>query len=123
MDQSIIARIQGYGFDVYMRDPKDTYLYFTDGTRIGYLQEDRLAGITMATVHMPNRTTGTGFQVTRHAPEFDKTDLERCFRIGPEWASTRDLSSVVKYKSMEAFIKSDSWRGGYKLVEPVAVED
>jgi hypothetical protein len=63
MSPEIIEQVTAAGFDVYMRDPKDTYMFFTDGKNIGYLQDDRLAGLTLSTVHKANRSTGTGFRI------------------------------------------------------------
>ena len=86
MKQEVIDAITAAGFDVYMRDQKDTYLLFTDGKNIGYLQADRLAGFTISTVHKPNTTTGTGFQIERHATEFTAEMLARAFITTPHWA-------------------------------------
>lgn len=114
--QSVIDAVAAAGFDVYMRDPKDTYLLFTDGNNIGYLQDDRLAGYCISTVHMPNTTTGTGFQIERHVSEFTPEMLRRAFVGAPPWAARRELGSVRKYRDMEHYLRSDSWHAGYRLV-------
>lgn len=120
MDRSIIDKIQGFGFDVYMRDPGDTYLFYTDGKRVGYLQDDRF-GFSISTVHMPGKNVGTGFQMIRHAGSFTKEDLESGFAYAPSWASGRDLPFVVKYKDIKDWRSRDSWNGSFKLVEKVDV--
>jgi hypothetical protein len=119
MDKAIIAKVQSLGFDVYMRNEDDSWLLFTDGTRIGYLQADRLGGFSFSTVHKPNTTTGTGFQIDRNADGFDKSDLERCFIHAPHWALNREASTVVKYKNIGDYISENSFNREYKLVPRV----
>lgn len=124
--QSVIDAVAAAGFDVYMRDPRDTYLLFTDGKNIGYLQDDRLAGYCISTVHMPNTTTGTGFQIERHVSGFTPEMLRRAFATAPSWAAQREFrfpfygdvqyGSVRKYRDMEHYLCSDSWHAGYRLV-------
>lgn len=117
MDKKIIAKIQSFGFDVYMRDVKDTWLIFTDGKRIGYLQDERLGGFGLSTVHVPNTSSGTGYQIERNADGFDKEALERCFVSAPHWA--REPRSVVKYKDIGAYINANSFNREYKLMAQV----
>lgn len=117
MDSSIIAAVQACGFDVYMRDAsRDKWLIFTDGTNIGYLQENRLEPFTLATVHIPNATTGTGFRIDRTAPGIVKEDLARAFVLVPEWADGSSRASVRKWPSIQAFLGADDFNRGYKLV-------
>lgn len=115
MDKTIIEKVQGYGFDVYMRNADDTWLLFTDGKRIGYLQCERF-GFTLCTVHKPNENTGTGFQVARHAGDFDKAALESCFASVPPWTSSEDRDSVRKWRDMDEYRAANSFNGGYQLV-------
>lgn len=115
----IIERIREAGFTAYMRDRDDTYLYFTDGTRIGYLQNNRWSGLSLTTVHVPNTTTGTGFGVAEHLSEEDLTRevLERAFAFTPAWAPTRDLASRRKWKDFAEFQRSSTFNAAYKPVE------
>lgn len=119
MDKSIIAKIQSFGFDVYMRDPDNTFLYFTDGTNIGYLQDSSWDGLSLSTVHAPNQTTGTGFQVEGHTDKLTKEALMDAFALAPGWASGSQRASVKKYPNMEAFLRSSSFHGEYKLVPKI----
>ena len=112
---NIVPQIAEAGFDVYMRKPLDSYAYFTDGQRIGYVQEDRLQPPTLSTVHIPNRTSGTGFGLG--SPKtFDRASLEDAFITAPQWADGASRKSVKKWPNLEAFLKGNDWGGGLKLV-------
>ena len=117
MDRAVIVRIQSCGFDVYMRPGADTYLYFTDGTRIGYLQEERFGGYSLSTVHKPNSTSGTAFSIAQGIDVFDidKQALERCFSLGPDWAH-HHFASAKKWPDMATFLKANSFNASYELV-------
>lgn len=120
MAPEVITKIRSLGFQVYMRKPGDSYLLFTDGTRIGYLQEDRGGGLSLTTVHRANQRTGTGFQAAAGvAPEaLDRPTLERAFAHGPSFPMTSDdLATIKKWRDMDAFVKADSWNAGYSLVQ------
>lgn len=106
MKEETIAAIKATGLKVYMRKPKDTWLYFTDGTRIGYLQEHPYRGVCTSSVHVPNGDTGTGFQIDDGIAEITFDNLARAFCIAPSWAFSRYRASVVKFRSMDAFINS-----------------
>lgn len=114
MNQEVVDAVAAAGFDVWMRDPKDSWLLFTDGQRIGYLQADRLAGYTISTVHMPNTSTGTGFQIERHVSTFDKETLSRAFIHAPDWCRG-DASSVRKYRGIEHYRSANSFNAAYQL--------
>lgn len=115
MERAIIERVQGFGFDVYMRKNTDTYLLFTDGTRIGYMQVERFGGYSFSTVHVPSTSHGTGFQIGRHEDDFTKADLMACFAIAPERAYR--AHEVRKYKDMAHYLKSDPWKSEYVKIE------
>jgi hypothetical protein len=117
MDHNIIDAINRAGFAVYMRDEKDSYLLFTDGTNIGYLQEDRSAGLSLGTVHIPNTRTGTGFGVAQGLTEDDLTNevLSRAFVHAPDWAGS-DRNTVVKWKDISHHGRANSFNAGYKLI-------
>jgi hypothetical protein len=117
MDAAVIAKVKGFGFEVYMRDPSDTYLYFTDGTRIGYMQESRWGGFDLNTVHKPNTQSGTAFGVMQGVDDFTKDDLAKCFTFSPAWASGDLRASAKKWKDMDTFLKSDNWHAGFRLIE------
>jgi hypothetical protein len=116
MDKSIIAKVQSFGFDVYMRNVDDTWLYYTDGTNIGYLQVGGVMGLSLSTVHVPNRTTGTGFAVEGHEDMLTEAALKGAFIQAPGWAYSDDRASVEKYRDMTQFIKSSAFNQAYTLV-------
>jgi hypothetical protein len=119
VNKETIAKVQSYGLDVYMRNETDSWLIFTDGKRIGYLDTGGTFGLfNLCTVHKPNRTTGTGFQVGRHEASFDKAALESCFAFAPAWAHGGDRETVKKYRDIADFLNADDWNRGYRKVEP-----
>lgn len=115
MRQEIIDQVVAAGFDVWMRDPGDTYLHFTDGKNIGYLEDNRLEGLKINTVHKPNHTSGTGFGIEQGLTRLDKATLSRAFVMCPDWGR-HQISSVQKYKNMEDYRSASSFNAEYKLV-------
>jgi hypothetical protein len=85
MDPNIIRTV--IGIDVYMRDhAKDTWLIFVDDGQLGMLQYRPMEGFTLSTMHVPNKDTGTGFQVVRCASDISEDDMRQCFIRGvPGW--------------------------------------
>ena len=115
MKAETIKKIAASGFDVYMRDESDTFGYFTDGSNIGYFQEQPLEGLTLSTVHIPNRTSGTGFRLD--APEtISAASLAKAFAHSPEWADSRARASVRKYRNVADFLAYDNWHKTFRLV-------
>jgi hypothetical protein len=114
----VISTIAALGFDVYQCASPDwrSYLYFTDGTRIGYMQTD-LGGLRLTTVHVPCKECGTGFGVD-FSGALTREELSRAFMVAPAWASPVDRAAVRKWPSMAAFIDSPSNR--YAKLELVA---
>lgn len=106
-----IEKIKSFGFRVFQRKGGDNHAFFSDGKNIGYI-ENAGRGLKCSTVHIPNRTTGTGYGI--EISEISKSELEKAFCIVPHWASPGDIPSVVKYSSLEAFLKSPytSWGDG-----------
>lgn len=104
--------IAALGFDIYQSNGPhwQSYAYFTDGENIGYIENSRLRGLCLSTVHVPNRTTGTGFAMTgdRDTVTLTREYLSQTFVHAPVWASGGDRASVTKWKSFEAFLKSQS---------------
>ena len=115
MKPEIIKAITDAGCSVYMRNPEDTYAYFTDGVNIGYIQDTPLEGVTLGTRHVPNRASGTGFGL---GPPKDLSahSLKEAFISWPAWADADTRRSVRKYPTLGAFLSSNSWGGGLHLV-------
>ncbi len=110
MDRAVIDLIKSFGFDVWMHKPSDRYAYYTDGTRIGYIEVDhRVTTYRISTVHHPNRTTGTGFAM-EEVYSINKSVLESGFDIAPPWASDRDIESVIKYHDIDDFVRQHNQR-------------
>jgi hypothetical protein len=113
-----IYAIQKAGFRVYMRSPKDSWLYFVDDAdRIGYAQETRSGFVSISTVHVPNSETGTGF-VLDDIPSLSADNLAKAFVIAPRWATGRQRASVKKWASWKAFKASSPFNANYKMIEP-----
>lgn len=112
-----IKAIADSGFDVYMREPQSTYLLFTDGTRIGYMQENRLGGLSLHTVHIPNSRMGTGLSVAEDLGVNDLTaeTLSKAFMLAPDWARG-DVGTIRKWHSFASFQAANSFNAGYFLV-------
>lgn len=106
---SVIEMLKADGLRVYMRKPVDSYGYCTDGTGIAYVQwSDYRPGVS--TVHVPNKTTGTGFQFSDTiTPE---TVHRAMVTVAPGWAKEREVQSVRKYRNWEEFHSADSWNAG-----------
>lgn len=116
--RAIVDAIHAEGLTVYMRKSKDTWMHFTDGTRIGYVQIDRMRGVSISTCHVPNKNCGTGFGIERrHDGKMNQQDIADSFAIAPHWAYARDRESVVKFKNWEAFVKSATYNLDYVRID------
>jgi hypothetical protein len=118
MKTEIVRAVQKAGFSVYMRDRHDSWLIFTDGTRICYLQDDRLAGLSLSAVHIPNQTTGAGFKLADGLSLKDiTTGALSCAFYAPDWASSMDIAASIKWRDMQAFLQACAFTAGYSLLE------
>lgn len=119
----ILDAIAALGFDVYQSsDPRwQSYAFFVEGDGIGYIENDRLYGLTLSTVHIPNRTTGTGYSLRDTAGPFEMTRqyLSLAFMHSPAWASDAMRKSVAKWPSVDAFLK-ERGAGRFILVRSAA---
>lgn len=117
MRDSIIAAVAAAGFGVYMRDKNDTWLIFVDDANLGYLQNNDYGGFSISTLHMANRTTGTGFRVAEDLSEVDLTrdKLAEAFVVAPAWAM-RDAATVRKWRGINDYKRSCSFNAEYRLV-------
>ena len=111
--QAYISLIKSCGFDVYMINTSDEYCCYTDGVNIGYAQWSSHRE-SVSTVHIPNMTTGTGFVYSDAINE--KTIKSAANKLGPAWATYRQLDSVKKFKSWDAFVNSSKFHQAYKKV-------
>lgn len=98
-----IALIKSCGYRVFAPvGDTASYVYYTDGRRIGYAQWSGLVN-SVSTVHIPNKQTGTGFRV---AEEITPETLAEGFALAPHWAYGRDVATVKKFKDWAAFAKA-----------------
>lgn len=92
--QELIDRLKADGLKVYGPEKLTTYVYFTDGTRIGYAQVGR-QGEQYATVHKTSANIGTGFaadspeEALSFAPAWVREGLRRCVRKFASFAEFR----------------------------------
>ena len=97
-----IETIRALGFDVWLPPEKTTYLYYSDGKNIAYLEIGRYGGFGTSTCHIPNRQCGTGFQISDNA-QLTRESLAEAFCFAPHWANSFDRRSVIKWGSPEKF--------------------
>ncbi|TXH82287.1 MAG: hypothetical protein E6Q77_06565 [Rhizobium sp.] len=104
-DETLDA-IAAAGFDVYQNPDKrwQTYALFTDGTRIGYIQND-CGRLHLSTVHIPCRECGTGFSLRDDPFALTREGLERAFVTAPNWASGFDRAAVRKWPNLETYMR------------------
>ena len=111
--QAYIPLIKSCGFDVYMINTSDEYCYYTDGVNIGYAQWGS-GREYVSTVQIPHIHTGTGFV---YSEEINEETIKAAAKVlAPSWASSRDLASVKKFKSWDAFVNSSKFHQAYKKV-------
>ncbi len=115
---TVIQRIAASGFDVYRRKSEDDFVYFTDGARIGYLENTRLSGLRLTSVHIPNLQTGTGFMIAEFiAPnQIDRDLLSQAFVLIPDHSADANASRRAKWRSWDEFHNANPWNRGYQLV-------
>lgn len=101
-----IQTMHEMGLRVFTRGAENpTYCYFTDGKYIGYAQWGDVCSV--ATVHKPNKLTGTGFSVACEITR--ETLLTAMQTIAPHWVSAADRASVRKYRDIDDYLKSSKW--------------
>ncbi len=125
MDKATIAKVQGFGFDVWMHGPNEaaSWLIFEDPAthRLGYLELGGAlgGGWNLFTVHLPNQRSGTGFLMHEGLRDFGRAELESCFALAPHWADSEARASVRKYRDMEHFRSQGSFEAAYRKLEKV----
>lgn len=122
--QNACDRLNELGFDIYVSPatsswPIVTHGYYTDGERIAYFQADHYgSGVDICTVHIPNRTSGTGFRVHDciGSAAITEQEAEQGFASYPIWASANDRKSVKKYSSIADFKERSSFHNNLTLL-------
>lgn len=100
--QNLITLAKSKGLQVYAPSNLTSYIYITDGLRVGYCQFNRAEGESFSTVHKPCKEYGTGFRVE---------SIDNVFMIKPHWVI--GSSPINKYKSFSDFL-ANHWN---KLIE------
>ena len=113
-DPGYVTMLKAEGWQVWMRnDPiakhPGQYCFVTDGTHIAYAQwSDHRPGVS--TVHLPNKTTGTGFQFAETITPDTVCKAMNC--VAPAWASDKDRASVRKYTDWNEYLHANSFNEG-----------
>lgn len=107
MDQSLkeyADALANNGLSVYYPENASTYFWFSDGENIGYVQIER-TGFSFSTVHRPNPSSGTGFQVEKHVYPATIWHALNTFMV-PNWAFHMPRP---KYRGWNQF-QSEHWQ-------------
>lgn len=83
------------------------FLYFSIRDKLGYVEDDRLAGLKWVTVHRPSPRIGTGFQFECQAFSIEERAERCCECFCPSYFQSY-YNDVVKWKSIDAFLKDKS---------------
>jgi len=111
-----LEAIEAAGFTAYMRNRLDSWCIYTDGERIANLQRAAFAGYTIATIHKPNRLTGTGWQMHRETFDLTPENLAAGFENHASGATTKERESIRKYTGIEEYRAASSFNGAYAPV-------
>lgn len=111
-----LEAIEAAGFTAYMRNRTDSWCLYTDGQRIAMLQRAFLAGYTISTVHKPNRTTGTGWQMFRGTFDLTPDNLAAGFKDHPGGATTAERASIHKYAGIDDYRAESRFNADYAPV-------
>ena len=109
---TLSEKVAAFGYRVFMRNPSDTYAYFSDGKAIGCVQYDRIAGFTISTAHMPSTAVGTGYQISRHGPLTGELLAQALHISCPRW-DPHNAREVRKYRDLHHFLTFDKWNAGF----------
>ena len=82
----------------------NSYFFFSENDKIGYVQWDKFVGLKFATVHKPDLSVGTGFSLSNNdLPAGSYIEQARhAFCTVPNWFRS-DRMNVKKYKDLKEF--------------------
>jgi len=98
----IAEQLKTLGYRVFINPKNNEYAFFSDGVKIGYVQECFGGEYSFSTVHKPDIQIGSAFRMTEGP--INKENTEKCFLLAPDWASSSDCSKVRKY-TVKEFLK------------------
>lgn len=75
-----------------------TYLFFSDGKRIAYVEDNQLRGIQFSSVHVPCSYNGTGFACDSKGSIVDRA------KVALDTYNPFGTGSVQKYRDLEHFL-------------------
>lgn len=110
-DFAVLLLENGYTLIIAdLRDgEKPTWLHFSKDNKIGYVQWEKYRGARFSTTHRPCKECGTGFSLQDYLEYTDLTlqNAESTFITAPNWAKPKDIKHVVKYSSVDDFVKGE----------------
>lgn len=111
-DYTILLLNNGFRVFVYDSDCKEyekvKWIIIEKNNNLGYIQLNDFEGFQFCTVHKPNRLTGTGYGLNYNI-SWNPTikNALKTFIFYPEWAKKKDRESVIKYNSIDEYLKSE----------------
>lgn len=97
----IAEQLKALGYQVFINPENNKYAFFSDGFKIGYIQERFSGEYSFSTVHKPDSYIGTAFGMGEGP--INKENAEKCFLLAPNWERDSDRARVRKYTLKEFF--------------------
>jgi len=113
MDKDIIKTVMDAGYEVWMRDPGDTWLMYTDGVRVASVDQSFMRPPRISTAYKPNKEYGSGFVVV--SGDLSPRQLEAGLDLAHKMARE---GKVRAWNSWEEFHKDNLSNAGYKRIQP-----
>lgn len=98
--QEFIEVLKKDGFQVLIPKEARDYCVFSKDNKIGYCQISFSGLLEFSTIHKPNRYTGTGYRIHSAITEPTTAHAKDAFVFAPNWANSKDVETIVKYKSL-----------------------
>jgi hypothetical protein len=83
----------------------NSYFFFSENDKIGYVQWDKFVGLKFSTIHKPHSYVGTGFSLSNDdLPVGNYIEQARyAFCVAPNWFRS-DRIKFKKYKDLKEFL-------------------
>ena len=104
-----VAKSRNYKCYAFQKNRNISQFFFeNESGKIGTAHE-HFGGITLGTVHKPNRNCGTGFRITDKNSDFASPEnIDSAFILAPYWASRTDVAAVKKYKNWQEYASKET---------------